>query len=92
MSEFSAAYSQASCLSVVNNLSCCFFSLSIIKLKLLFNNFYLHLLGYQVPLYLKHLAYASDAPIRFTIGFVNLEAKVIAIDVDKNNNKVTTII
>ena len=26
------------------------------------------------------------------MGFVNLEAKVIAIDVDATNNKVTTII
>ena len=34
----------------------------------------------------------SDALIKFMIGFVSLEAKVIAIEVDKNNNKVTTII
>ena len=34
----------------------------------------------------------SDAPIKLTIGFVNLEANVIAIEVDKNNNNVTTII
>ena len=34
----------------------------------------------------------SDAPIKFIIGLVNLDAKVIAIEVDKNNNKVTTII
>ena len=29
----------------------------------------------------------SEAPIRFTIGFVNLEAKVIAIEVDKKATK-----
>ena len=34
----------------------------------------------------------SDAPIKLTIGFVSLEAKIIASEVDKNNNKVTTII
>ena len=34
----------------------------------------------------------SDAPIKFIIGFVNLDAKVIAIEVDKNNKRVTTII
>ena len=34
----------------------------------------------------------SEAPIKLTIGFVNLDAKVIAMEVDKNNNKVTTII
>ena len=34
----------------------------------------------------------SEAPIKFTIGFVNLEAKVIAIEVDKNNSNVTTMI
>ena len=34
----------------------------------------------------------SEAPIKLIIGLVNLDAKVIAIDVDKNNNKVTTII
>ena len=34
----------------------------------------------------------SEALIKFTIGFVNLEAKVIAIEVDKKSNNVTTII
>ena len=34
----------------------------------------------------------SDALIRFTIGLVSLDAKVIAIEVDKNNKRVTTII
>ena len=34
----------------------------------------------------------SEAPIKFIIGLVNLEAKVIAIEVDKNKSKVTTII
>ena len=29
------------------------------------------------------LLIASDAPIRLIIGFVNLDANVIAIDVDK---------
>ena len=38
------------------------------------------------------LLIASDALIKLTIGFVNLDAKTIAIAVDKNNNKVTTII
>ena len=35
---------------------------------------------------------ASDAPIKFTIGLVSLEAKEIAIEVDKNKSNVTTII
>ena len=34
----------------------------------------------------------SDAPIKLIIGLVNLEANVMAIDVDKNKSKVTTII
>ena len=34
----------------------------------------------------------SEALIKFIIGFVSLDAKVIAIEVDKNNNRVTTII
>ena len=33
----------------------------------------------------------SDALVKFIIVFVNLEANVIAIEVDKNNNKITTI-
>ena len=34
----------------------------------------------------------SDAPIKLMIGLVSLDAKVIAIDVDKNKSNVTTII
>ena len=34
----------------------------------------------------------SDALIKLIIGFVNLDAKEIATAVDKNNNRVTTII
>ena len=34
----------------------------------------------------------SDAPIKLTIGLVNLEANVIAIEVDKNKRSVTTMI
>ena len=33
----------------------------------------------------------SDALIKLTIGFVSFDAKVIAIEVDKNSSSVTTI-
>ena len=65
-----------------------FLSLSIIELKFLFNCLnsssasILGTLTSNAPLLI-----ASDAPIKFIIGFVNLEAKVIAIEVDKNNKK-----
>ena len=35
------------------------------------------------------LLIAFEAPIKLMIGFVNREAKVMAIEVDKNNNNVT---
>ena len=38
------------------------------------------------------LLIAFDAPIKLIIGLVNLEAKLIAIEVERNSNKVTTII
>jgi len=91
--SFLATLSQASYLSLIRSLSCCSLSRSIIRLK-----FWLSCLNSSsvsssgtltsnAPLLIE-----SEAPIRLIIGFVNLDAKVIAIDVDKNNNKVTTII
>ena len=91
--SFLATLSQASYLSVVRSLSCCFFNLSIMELKLLFNC----LNSSSVSIFATFtsnapLLIASDALIKLIIGLVNLDANVIAIDVDKNNNNVTTII
>ena len=91
--NFLATVSHASYLSVIKSLSCCSFSLSIIELKFWFNNLNSSsvsssgTLTSSAPLLIE-----CDAPIKLIIGFVILEAKVIAIEVDKNNNKVTTII
>jgi hypothetical protein len=68
-------------------------SLSIIELKFLFNCLNSSSASKSstftsnAPLLIE-----SDALIKLMIGFVSLEAKEIAIAVDKNNNKVTTII
>ena len=76
-----------------NSLSCCSLSLSIIELKFLFNCLNSSsvsssgTLTSNAPLLIE-----SDAPIKFMIGFVSFDAKVIAIEVDKNNSNVTTII
>ena len=70
-----------------------FFNFVSLGLKFLFNSLNSSspsssgTLTSNVPLLIE-----SEAPIKFIIGFVSLEAKVIAIEVERNNNKVTTII
>ena len=91
--NFLATFSHASCLSDNNNLSCCPFNLSIIKLKFLFNlsiSSSASIIGtfaFKFPALM-----LSDALIKLTMGLKNLEANFILIVIDKNNSSVTTII
>ena len=78
---------------MIRSLFCCSFNLSIIELKFLFNCLNSSSVSSSGTFTSKApLLIESDAPIKLMIGLVSLDAKVIAIDVDKNKSNVTTII